>query len=178
MKNTVSSYSRTVQGFHWLSTLLILTLLLTGLVMTDMADSLGKTNLYRVHVALGMLILLITVFRVIWRFKDRDPEMLSGLSSLHTLGLKVIHILLYVLLFVLIVSGIGIIALSGLGWSLTNITPEAISKGIPPIFTHGIVSKLYILLFIVHLVGVLIYQFKKSDIMSRMGVSWFPGQHA
>lgn len=178
VKGTVSSYSKTVQGFHWLSTLLILILLLTGLVMTDMADSLGKTNLYRAHVALGLLILVITVFRVIWRFKDRDPEMPVGLSSPHALGLKVIHILLYILLFVLIVSGMGIIALSGLGWSLANITPEAITKGIPPMFTHGITSKLYIALFLVHLVGVLIYQFKKSDVMSRMGVSWFPGKPA
>lgn len=178
MKSTVSNYSKPVQGFHWLSTLLILILLPMGLVMTRMADGSTKTNLYRIHVVMGLLILLITVFRVVWRFKDRDPEMPSGLSSLHELGLRVIHILLYILLLVLIVSGIGIIALSGLGWSLANITPEAIAKGIPPLFTHGIVSKLYILLFMVHLVGVLIYQFKKSDVMARMGVSWFPGKHA
>ncbi|NJN94100.1 MAG: hypothetical protein HC875_08400 [Anaerolineales bacterium] len=178
MKDAISSYSKTVQGFHWLSTLLILILLPMGLVMTRIADGATKTTLYRIHIVMGLLILVITVFRVIWRFKDRAPDALAGLSALHQLGLKAVHLLLYILLFVLIVSGIGMIALSGLGWSLANVTPEAILKDIPPVFTHGITSRLYILLVIIHLVGVLIYQFKKSNVMARMGVSWFPGKHA
>lgn len=178
MERIASSYGRIIQGFHWLNALLILILLPMGLVMTRMADGLNKTNLYRVHIAIGLLVLLITVFRVIWRFKDRVPDVPSGLSRLHKFGLKTVHILLYVLLFVLTISGIGMLVLSGLGLSPANVVPEAISQNITPVFTHRIVSRLYILLFIGHLGGVLMYQFRESNVMSRMGVSWFPGKPA
>jgi cytochrome b561 len=178
MKSTLSTYGRIAQAFHWLSAFFILAMLPLGLAMTRLAEGPSKTFLYQAHVGLGLLVLVLTTARIFWRFIEPTPEAPAGLSPLHKFGFKAIHFLLYFVLAVLLFSGVGVLLLSGLGLSPASVLPEAIASDLPPVFIHRIAARIYILLLLAHLGGVLLHQFTASRVMERMGIGWFPGKQA
>ena len=68
-------YSGLNQALHWLTALCMVAILPLAWVMTN-AD--GKTyhnlpDLYNWHKTLGGLVLLLTAFRIVWRFIDKPP---------------------------------------------------------------------------------------------------------
>lgn len=176
MKSNLSGYGRIAQAFHWLSAFLILAMLPMGLAMTRLAEGPAKIFLYQAHVGLGLLVLGLTTARIIWRFIEPTPAAPAGLSPLHKFGFKATHFLLYFLLVVLLFSGVGMLLLSGLSLSPASVLPQAITPDLPPVFAHRLVARVYILLLLAHLGGVLLHQFTASRVMGRMGMGWFPGK--
>lgn len=171
MTEAMASYGRGTQAFHWLSALLLMGMVPAGLIMTRIAEGPLKQSLYRVHVLLGLSVLVITVIRLIWRFVEPWPPAPPGLSPVRTKVFTWNHILLYVVLVALLLSGIGMLLLSSVSlWPMT-LDPEAI-QDVPPRAVHGILSKVFVLLFLMHLGGVLQYQLRKGDTLSRMGITW------
>ena len=53
-----------------------------------------------------------------------------------------------------------------------NLSPDMI-KDVLPRTTHGIVSKLFMLLFVTHLGGVIMHQREAGNALGRMGLPWF-----
>lgn len=176
MKSNLSGYGRIAQAFHWLSAFLILAMLPLGLVMTRLAEGAAKTFLYQAHVGLGLLVLGLTAARIVWRFVEPTPEAPAGLSPLHKFGFKTVHFLLYLMLVVLLFSGVGMLLLSGLSLSPAGVLPQAVAPDLPPVFVHRIVARIYMLLLLAHLGGVLLHQFTAVRVMGRMGMGWFPGK--
>jgi cytochrome b561 len=172
MRSDASKYGKIAQAFHWISALLIFAMLPMGLLMTRIADGATKNTLYKAHVAIGVLVLVLTILRIIWLFVEPRPETPPGLSPARAWVLKGVHVLLYALLLLLAVSGVGMLLGSGIGLSIGGLTPDAILRDLTGLKVHGITSKLYIALLIAHIGGVLQYQFTKSDVLSRMGVTW------
>jgi len=172
MKSDASKYGKIAQAFHWISALLIFTMLPMGITMTRIADGATKDTLYKAHVAVGVLVLILTILRIIWLFIEPRPEVPPGLSPARVWVFKGVHVLLYVFLLLLTVSGVSMLLSSGIGLSIGGVTPEAILRDLTPLKVHGITSKLYIALLIAHIGGGLQYQFTKSDVLSRMGVTW------
>jgi hypothetical protein len=66
--------------------------------------------------------------------------------------------------------------LSGLSLSPASVLPEAITPDLPPVFVHRLAGRIYILLLLAHLGGVLWHQFTVSRVMERMGMGGFPGK--
>jgi cytochrome b561 len=68
-------YSKMNQALHWLTAACMVAILPLAWVMTN-ADS-GKfhqaADLYNWHKTLGGLVLLLTAFRLVWRFRDGPP---------------------------------------------------------------------------------------------------------
>ena len=62
--------------------------------------------------------------------------------------------------------------LSGLSLSPVSLSPAGI-RDVAPREAHHLLSKLFIVLLVVHLTDVLDYQVRKGDALSRMGVGWF-----
>jgi cytochrome b len=52
------------------------------------------------------------------------------------------------------------------------VTPAAI-ENVPPRAVHDVVSKLFMLLFVMHLAGVIMYQVREGDTFGRIGIPWF-----
>ena len=169
MENKVTAYGRLAQAFHWVSAILIIGLAVMGIVMTRMSASATQTQFYRAHVTVGMIVLVLTLARVIWHFMDDVPDPPAKLTSLNTKMFVWNHNLLYVILFVLTISGIATLLSSGIGLFPGNVTPAAIAD-VPPRGAHNIASKVFILLFIMHVVGIIRYQLTKGDTLSRMGI--------
>ena len=140
--------------------------------MTRLDSGAQQTQMYQFHVTIGLLVLGLTVARVIWIFVDMRPDPPPGLEGTQKAMFTWNHNLLYVVILIMLTSGVGMLLLSDLGLSPANVTPAGI-QDVTPRTVHGIVSKFFILLFVMHLVGVIMYQVREGDTFSRMGISWF-----
>lgn len=174
MKGNSNAYGRIAQIFHWLSMLLIVGLAIGGTIMTRLDGGAQQQQMYQMHVTVGLVVLALTVARVIWLFVDTRPGPPPGMAGSQKTMFTWNHNLLYAVILMMLVSGIGMLLLSEIGLSPANVTPAAI-QDVTPRTVHDVVSKLFMLLFVMHLVGVFMYQRREGDTFGRMGVPWLKG---
>ncbi len=172
MTATTTQYDRISQVIHWVSALLILSMIPLGLVMHNLPDGPQKQVMYNVHIAIGLLVIAVTVWRLAWLAFHRWPEPLSGLSTVRLKFLTGTHVFLYVALVVMLISGVATILTSGLLPIPGTVHPEDIAD-VPPRTVHDVFSKLLIIALVIHLVGVVDYQLRKGDTFGRMGITVF-----
>ena len=166
------TYDRGAQLFHWVSALLIIGMAIGGIIMVRLpAESALKVSMYQGHVAVGLLVLLLTIGRIAWLFIGKRPSP-PPMPKWEEIAFTWNHRLLYLVLIALLLSGVGMLLLSEIGLSPTAVSPEAIMD-VPPRDGHGLFSKLFMVLFVMHLGGVAFYQLKRGDTLSRMGITWF-----
>ena len=78
---TPDRYSRISQSLHWISMILIVVLWIAGFTMVDfMRDSDARNTVYRLHVAGGNLIFLLTIARVVMIFFEKRPAPPEGVT--------------------------------------------------------------------------------------------------
>lgn len=68
MDNKTDSYGFVLKFIHWATALLILGLLFVGFYMTTLPFGDSKLQIYMLHKSFGLLVLLLVVFRVFWKF--------------------------------------------------------------------------------------------------------------
>jgi len=175
LKSSEQGYGKVAVILHWVSAALILTMIPLGFLMQDTSDA-TKLLLYRAHVAIGMIALILTVARLLWKLTDTRPAPPPGLTGLHLRGMEAIHILLYVLLIALAMSGIVLNFQSG----LIDVLRGDPQIGYPEFDDfrsrgmHGLLAKIYIGLLIAHIAGVLVHQKKHGHLFARMGIGRAP----
>ena len=174
--STSEQYGLTAQRYHWLSAILIISMIPLGFLMQNAESEATKMMLYRAHVIVGVLILLITIARALWRKKDINPDPPKELHGLHLKAFNAIHMLLYLFTFILAFSGIGTVVASGIadilsGNSVHQLPTDLSELGVRR--AHGLSARLYIVLLIGHIGGVVFHQYTKSDVFSRMGINYF-----
>jgi cytochrome b561 len=107
---------------HWLVALVIIGLFALGFWMVDLTY---YDDWYRqgphIHRSVGILLFVAMLFRVVWRLVSTPPKPLLTHSRLEVIGAKVGHLVLYLLIFVAMVSGYLIStadgsAISVFGW--------------------------------------------------------------
>ncbi len=108
LRSSADSYGSLARALHWLSAELILVLIALGIAMTRVNDG-DNTTLYRAHVALGLLVALLTIARAVWRFVEPSPVTPPMAPWRRWLYLAN-HYALYVGLFALAVTGIVTLA--------------------------------------------------------------------
>ncbi|MCP4426321.1 MAG: hypothetical protein GY803_17660 [Chloroflexi bacterium] len=171
--NTESSsygnYSKVAQLLHWLSALLIIILWPLGIIMTKMDEGSWQLNMIRLHVAIGLAVLLLTIIRIGWRLTSKSPKTPPGLTPVQVRTLKIAYTLQYLFLFLLTMSGVGMMLAIGSALLGGDFSREMIS-GLPPQSLHRISSRVFIVLFVMHLGGVIRHQLTKGDVMARMGI--------
>ncbi len=163
------AYGRMTQRLHWVGALLLIMMAVAGVVMTRLPAGLVQSQLYRLHVGLGLLALMVTALRLAWRFREPWPPAPPGLSRSRERAFKWNHVLLYVTVVVLLASGVGLLILSGLSIWPAEVSPELIQE-VPPKKAHLVASRFFAALFLMHVGGVVHYQLKKGDTLSRIGV--------
>ena len=180
-KSISEQYGLTAQRYHWISAVLIVAMIPLGFLMQNVESEATKLLLYRGHALIGALILIITIARIVWRRKDINPEPPKELHGLHLKAFNAIHALLYVLIFVLTLSGVGSVVISGLGDILSGASTSPIPADLSefaPRQAHGIAAKIYIALLVGHIGGVVFHQITKSDVLSRMGINYFKAKQS
>jgi cytochrome b561 len=176
-KSSASRYGSVAIAVHWLSALAVLALLALGLTAANTADPAVKSALLRIHIPLGTLVLLLTLFRIVWWFIDRRPAPLAGMPRWQISAETVVRVLLYAVVVLLGASGIGLLVLSGAAPILFFHAPGALPDfwQFPPMLVHYAAALLLIALICGHIAAALYHQFLKRDrLLYRMGVGSAP----
>ena len=170
-KNSEQAYGRVAILLHWMSAVLILTMLPLGFLMQETSGG-SRLLLYRTHALLGTFILILTLARLFWKRVDTEPGPPPGLSGLHLRGMNGIHVFLYVLLLVLTVSGIVLSIQSGLIDVLRGDSQEGVTEldELRARSLHGSLARVYIGLLIAHIGGVVMHQMKHGHVFARIGI--------
>lgn len=105
-QNTPTTFGLISKSLHWLSALTLFGLFAAGYWMVDLDYySQWYQKAPHWHQSVGFLLFCATLFRVIWRFKQPQPNALASHTNLEKASANVIKVLLYVLLFIIMVSG-------------------------------------------------------------------------
>jgi cytochrome b561 len=114
LKSDKQHWGSLAQFFHWTIVLLILVQGTLGLVMVDLPKKPSIIPLFSLHKSIGMTILFLAVLRLGWRAFDRRPADPAGMPKWQVFGAHAGHMLLYVLLFLVPLSGWWFDSVSGL----------------------------------------------------------------
>jgi cytochrome b561 len=170
LRSSTHKYGTVAVLIHWVSAFAVIMMLVSGLAM-GREDDLVSTIL-PFHVALGVVVGVLTLFRILWWVAfDKHPEPADPKSSLQNRLAQIVHLGLYVVIVVMVASGIGMIALTGAAPAIFGDGSLPDFGDVPPYTAHEIVSRLLIVLAIGHIGAALFHQFVRRDgLIGRMGV--------
>lgn len=173
-RSNSSRYGLVAILIHWISALLIIGLFAAGLIAANTANIEDKLILLRIHVPLGMFVMLLTLARLAWwSLADKKPASLATNLAWQNSAAKVVHRLLYAVTIGMALSGVAMLAMSGAGDLLfgnsTKDLPDFWDFG--PRFGHWVMAWLLLALLIMHVAAAFYHQFVLRDnLMARMGV--------
>ena len=99
-------YSATAMSLHWLIALLIVAGFYLGWIMTDIPGfTPTKLRYFSWHKWIGVTVFVLAVIRLAWRLTHRAPKLPPGMQPLQKLAAELVHVILYVLMFVIPASG-------------------------------------------------------------------------
>lgn len=177
MKSGTDRYGTVAVVIHWVSALLILGLLVSGFLASEILGNVEKTAILRVHIAAGAFVLLLTVFRVgWWLFLDKKPVAMP-VPAWQAKAASAVHVLFYVAILGMAASGVGMLVLSGAGPTIFGNKVSALPDfwDYPPRTPHGLGARAIIALVAFHVGAAAYHQLIKRDrLLRRM---WFGRDH-
>ncbi len=168
-KNTENSYSVFSRILHWATAIVVIFIIALGLYMEDLEKTPFKYEMYALHKSLGILILGLGLFRLLWLFISPPPKMLGEPSKKEELVAKFAHILLILFMIGMGLSGWLLSSSGGYPVKFFDIfeLPVLIGKNhdIHELFEeiHEIGGFILIGLIILHILAALKHQFIKKD---------------
>ncbi|WON78339.1 cytochrome b [Serratia sp. UGAL515B_01] len=175
-KNTSDRFGHISVLIHWLVALTVYGMFALGLWMV----TLGYYDVWyhkapEIHKSIGILLLIIMVFRVLWRFISPPPKPLTSYSRFTRISAVFAHLALYVLLFGILISGYLIStadnqAINVFGWfevpaSVTGLPQQADTAGTIHLYLAWVV----VVLSVLHALAALKHHFIDGDItLKRM----------
>lgn len=141
MSASSSSYSRGARVLHWVSAALVVILLGSGLRAGLSVDPEIKAQALRIHLPVAIVVLVLTVRRLFrWWRVDAKPAALPEVPKWQAALAHWVHRGLYVVLLVLLVSGIALSAVSGLPPALFGTATFPELEGLAPRIGHGMAA--------------------------------------
>ena len=172
LRSTPERYGSVAVTIHWASAALIIVALAGGLAMANSEDAAFRAMVLPIHIALGTLVLLLTLARVAWwLWADRPPLPVANQPRMQEWAARLVHLGFYVVVIGLAVSGIATIAISGAIPALLAGTALPDFSAYPPRLAHGLGARVLLALLVLHVAAALYHQFIRRDrILARMGV--------
>jgi len=156
--NVTEKHNKGIIVIHWVTTILILILFPLGKYMEGMNFS-EKSELLKVHVIIGLLVLNLTILRVYFYFKYPRPSSLKKGSKLNNQLVVWIHNTFYFLLLGISVSGIASIFwgnyLKAMQANFINDLTTLNSCQKSPLEIHGVLAGIMMVLLVIHIIGVI-----------------------
>lgn len=175
LANAKAEYSLLAKLFHWLSAVMALGLFALGLWMVDLTyyhDWYQRAP--ELHISIGVCLALLTILRVLYRSIYSYPAPLPA-GRVQMLASKLVHIGMYLLMFVVYVSGYLVVTAEG------EPVPVFAVVNVPAVFTshnnlqdtagavHEWATYLLMALAGVHALAALYHHFwMKDGTLSRM----------
>ena len=174
MENGIG-YTGTAKILHWTVVVLLIAQFIFAWTMPDIRRDTPVTTLISLHFTFGVIILAVAVLRLLWRLTHAEPSPEDGLPPWQTQSARVVHWLLYLLLFV--VPVLGWINASWRGMPIVMFgleLPTLIAKRAPGFGwtgdLHGLLAN-YLMLALVglHVAAALYHYFMRRDgVLQRM----------
>ncbi|MBC7182364.1 MAG: cytochrome b [Marinobacter sp.] len=170
IRNTSASYGVVAIFLHWLVALAVFGLFALGFWMVDLTY---YHDWYKrapdIHRSIGILLLAVMVFRVVWRAVTVSPSAPSGHRRWEVRSAHLAHGLLYVLIFVAMASGYLISTADGssisvFGWfEVPSVTGQIKGMEEPAGTVHYWTTWSIIVLALIHAAGALKHHFIDRD---------------
>ncbi len=171
--NTPERFGVVAKSFHWGVALFIITLLCVGLYMTDLAPSPQKFQIYGLHKAFGITVLLLACLRLGWKLGGVKPRALSSHAKWERALAHLTHGFLYVAMLGMPLSGWAMssaanypVSVFGL-FTLPNIVPADESTVDAMKAVHGVLAWGLIGAIGLHAAGALKHHIIDKDITLR-----------
>ncbi|NEV63134.1 cytochrome b [Thiorhodococcus minor] len=121
-RSTENAYGLVTILFHWLTALAVIALFGLGLWMVELTyyDAWYRTAPW-IHKSLGALLLIALAWRLGWRIIDRPPPPEPSLSRFERIASRSTHLILYLLLFAVAITGYLISTAEGQGISVFGV---------------------------------------------------------
>jgi cytochrome b561 len=174
-RNTRDRWGAVAQSFHWLIAVLILGTMVLGWVMVYWPVGPTQFSLYALHKSIGLTVFALVVLRLGWRLASTAPELPAQMPHWERRAAHGAHVLLYLLIIAMPVSGYLINAGAGfpLTWfGLVRIpSPSEGSEWLESVASAVHLTLFWTLLAVLalHVFGALRHHFVlKDDVLSRM----------
>jgi len=110
-------YSLFARSIHWLTALLVLTMVPAGLVMIRIDGGPLQNQLFDYHRSVGVTLMVLTLIRLIYRLTHKPAPLPDSMPGWQKLAAKTTHVFLYG--FLLVNPFIGWVATSAYGAAIS-----------------------------------------------------------
>jgi cytochrome b561 len=100
-----SGYTGTAKVLHWTIVVLLIGQFIFAWTMPHMGRNTPVTTIISLHFTFGIMILAVAIVRLIWRATHGEPAPLDGIPPWQVASARLVHWLLYGLLFVVPLLG-------------------------------------------------------------------------
>lgn len=175
---TNDRYALTQKLLHWIIAFLVLGALTGGWIIHEFTrKDFPKgvySQIYDLHKAVGFIILMLMLCRIIARLVHGKPAPHPGLANWQRIASTFVHTAFYVLLIVQPILGImGVWSFPAPIPVLDSLIDNPLTKdrdlSKTSLNLHAIVGKALIALTILHIGGAFLHIFKRDGVFSRMG---------
>jgi cytochrome b561 len=126
-----TGYDPAAKSFHWVTVALLGAQFTIGWIMPAMRYITQPAALVSLHFSLGIVILVVTAARVLWRLAIGAPPSEAGLPRWQDQAAQAVHLVLYGSLFALVFSGWAYASSHGLAVTFFGLAT------LPAIFANG-----------------------------------------
>lgn len=105
LRNTDRSWGAPAKLLHWAVAMLVFVQFGLGWAAVSWRMSPTKLDLFVWHKSIGVLILLLMIARLAWRAVNVAPSLPAGVPPVERFAARLSHVLLYVLLLLMPVTG-------------------------------------------------------------------------
>jgi cytochrome b561 len=175
IRNTTRRWGAIAQLLHWLVVLLIIAQFTLALMADDLPAGMKKLVLLSRHKSIGITILALVFLRLGWRWANLTPTLPPTLKPYERLLARGTHLLLYVLLFAIPLTGWTMSSARGfpVSWfgffQLPDLVPK--NKALYEILvsTHETLAWTLVAVVALHIGAALKHHFMlKDDVLRRM----------
>ncbi|MCX7230047.1 MAG: cytochrome b/b6 domain-containing protein [Burkholderiales bacterium] len=174
--NRVLRYAAPARGLHWLTSLLVLGIVIPAGVWIkyfEPADEAFKLRLYNVHESVGVIVFVLVLLRLVYRWRNPPPPLPADTPAFVRLAAHAVHIALYALLLLMPIGGFLATNAWGFPLSVFGVLPlpspvgkdEALAKVFSFLHWSGAIAIGALILG--HIVGALYHQFVRRDGLIR-----------
>ncbi len=115
-KNSSNAYGLVSISMHWIVAVVVIGMFAAGIWMVD----LGYYDTWyhkapALHKSVGILLFMLMLVRVVWRFSTPQPKPVASHNTLIRLMAKAGHAVIYLMLFGIMISGYLISTADGVG---------------------------------------------------------------
>jgi len=106
VRNTLAEYGLISKLLHWISALLLFVQIPLGFYLVDLDFGTERINLENIHITIGLSIFYLVILRLLYKSLNPTPKLGPSVFTGQKFLAKLNHVLLYVTILSITISGI------------------------------------------------------------------------